>query len=773
MQTSKENRVTLRNLKGINTESARKQRVEFLKQHGMDTTCLEHSGLSAGQVKSNIESFVGTWEMPLGLVGPIHMINEDQSVDKVMTLAGTTEGALVASMNRGASIINASGGFRAHVQKQRMLRAPVFCFENLNQARAFSDWIQTKLDFLQTYIKKYSSRAKLVEIKTNLFGRNVDCKFYYETADAAGQNMTTICTWHCCLWIEKEFNQTHDFKITDFVLEGNGASDKKLSYGAIQNGRGIDVVAECVIPEEILRSRLKVSSAEIIKWFSGGCQITSFEGMIGNNINVSNALTALFLSTGQDLACLPESSVGFLHFESHEKGLYVNLKLPKLVIGTIGGGTGLPNAKAILELMDCYGSGKVERLAKLMAGYALGLELSTISAMISGQFAIAHERLGRNKPIKFLKQKELTHEFFQEHQFIKKQQTIEFIENLSENNGIITDVSAKNTEKYIGLSLWQIHEGNHKELAVLKSKTTGDETLNCMYMLTGLIDPKLAKKFMLFQDDSEFKGCHIRELKLYESLNSLGFRSIPKLWGTYEDSEREIYLILMESLRADKMRLINSELESDLWGDEEITHCLEQITQAHHILPTQELVDVVSHHCLQHYGDFSASSIAILETEYGHKWSGFLTLMHRAYEYVADHEQELYEQFPLHIIHNDFNPRNIAIDKEGKCYFYDWELACIDIPHRDIVELLLFVNDSKKKQKSDEEFFQNHFKYYSELTNTDIDYQTWKKGYKFAFAKYIITRLNFYLLGHKLSHYDFLENVLKNTLKMNEELFHL
>lgn len=773
MEITKSEKVSIRSLKGINTESARKQRVEFLKASGMNTTFLEQSRLSAGDVKSNIESYVGSWEMPLGLVGPIHMQNDDGSLEKVMTLAGTTEGALVASMNRGASIINASGGFRAFVQKQKMLRAPVFCFEDLNQAKNFSTWIQSQLEFLRTHIKKYSSRAKLVEIKTNLFGRNVDCKFYYETADAAGQNMTTTCTWHCCLWIEKEFNQTHDYKITDFVLEGNGASDKKLSYGAIQNGRGIDVVAECVIPEELLRTRLKVSSEEIIKWFLGGCQITSYEGMVGNNINVANAITALFLSTGQDLACLPESSVGFLHFEKHEKGLYVNLKLPKLVIGSVGGGTGLPNAKAILELMGCHGAGKVERLAKLIAGFTLGLELSTISAMISGQFAIAHERLGRNKPINFLKQKELTNEFFTENRFISNNQTIQFIENLTENNGIITEVSAKNTNKYIGLSLWEVHEGNEKELAVLKSKTTADETLNCMYMLTGLIDPKLAKKFMLFQDQSEFQNCHQRELKIYESLKKEKFSGIPKIFGTFSDDDREIYIILMESLRADKMKLINSETNVDLWSDKDIENCIHTITKAHTLLEVEKHKDYVSKHSFVNYADFAASSISVIETEYAHKWSPLIKLMHNTYQFVAENEQSIYETLPTHIIHNDFNPRNIAISKEEKCSIYDWELACLDIPHRDIIELLLFTQNSKQRINSINNYFENHFESYRSLFKSNLSKEEWMKGYKFSFAKYIITRLNFYLLGHKLSHYDFLENVIKNSLKLNEEIFQI
>ena len=116
------------------------------------------------------------------------------------------------------------------------------------------------------------------------------------------------------------------------------------------------------------------------------------EGMIGYNINVANAIAAIFVATGQDIASVHESSLGILSVEKKEGGIQLSLKLPSLVIGSIGGGTAIPMQKEALELMGCYG--KVERLAKLIAGFALSLEISTFGAVLSGEFAKAHEKLG-------------------------------------------------------------------------------------------------------------------------------------------------------------------------------------------------------------------------------------------------------------------------------------------------------------------------------------------------------------------------------------------
>ena len=54
----------------------------------------------------------------------------------------------------------------------------------------------------------------------------------------------------------------------------------------------------------------------------------------------------------------------------------------------------------------------MRRLAEIIVGFALGLDLSTLAAVASGQFATAHEKLGRNRPTHGLKDEHLDREFF-------------------------------------------------------------------------------------------------------------------------------------------------------------------------------------------------------------------------------------------------------------------------------------------------------------------------------------------------------------------------
>jgi hydroxymethylglutaryl-CoA reductase (NADPH) len=121
-------------------------------------------------------------------------------------------------------------------------------------------------------------------------------------------------------------------------------------------------------------------------------------GSIGAQGHYANGLAALFIATGQDAACVSEASVGITRMEvTADGGLYAAVTLPNLIVGTVGGGTGLPTQRECLELMDCYGSGKARKFAEICAAVVLSGELSIAAALSVGHFTSAHQKLGRKK----------------------------------------------------------------------------------------------------------------------------------------------------------------------------------------------------------------------------------------------------------------------------------------------------------------------------------------------------------------------------------------
>ena len=114
----------------------------------------------------------------------------------------------------------------------------------------------------------------------------------------------------------------------------------------------------------------------------------------------------LFLRQPVDIASIHESGCGYFYVKMEKGNVYASMTLPNLVIGTVGGGTSLPWQKESLDILDCYGQGKVNRLAEIIAGFCLALDISTMSAMVTDVFASAHERLARNPTkLKILKER--------------------------------------------------------------------------------------------------------------------------------------------------------------------------------------------------------------------------------------------------------------------------------------------------------------------------------------------------------------------------------
>ena len=128
--------------RGLVTKTSTQMRLEFLKENDISYEFLSHSSLDITQLQSNIESYIGAIEIPLGIVGPL-LFNAATHPELVYCAAGTLEGALVASMNRGAKALSLSGGFSSKVLWQKMCRVPLFIFENETEATLFSGFVES------------------------------------------------------------------------------------------------------------------------------------------------------------------------------------------------------------------------------------------------------------------------------------------------------------------------------------------------------------------------------------------------------------------------------------------------------------------------------------------------------------------------------------------------------------------------------------------------------------------------------------------------------
>lgn len=343
--------------------------------------------------EGNIENYIGMTAVPTGIIGPLKIIGSAANGDFYIPLA-TTEGALVASYHRGAKACYYSGGVTSICLIEGVQRSPLFKFLNIGDLGLFLSWILKQLDKFKEITSSKSKYANLTDMKLNIEGNHLIVTFEYHTGDAAGQNMVTICTDAICKYILANT----PCQPTNWYIESNYSGDKKATALSFSNVRGKKVTAEVIVPENIVNEVLKTSSVAMCQYWQSSTVGIIQSGAIGAQGQFANGLTALFLATGQDVACVSEASIGLTRMELTSEGdLYCCITLPNLITGTIGGGTSLPTQKECLELMDCYGEGKSRKFAEICGALILAGELSIAAALSAGHFSSAHEKLGRKK----------------------------------------------------------------------------------------------------------------------------------------------------------------------------------------------------------------------------------------------------------------------------------------------------------------------------------------------------------------------------------------
>jgi hydroxymethylglutaryl-CoA reductase (NADPH) len=255
------------------------------------------------------------------------------------------------------------------------------------------EWVQDNLERIREEAEASSHVARLLYVDPYLANKFVYLRFNFTTGDAAGQNMVGRATFAACSWIIDTYPG-----IQHFYLESNFATDKKASQINIMRTRGKRVTAEATVKRDILIQHMRVEPESLTYHYGVANVGAILSGANNNGLHSANAITALFIATGQDVANVAESSAGLLYAElTPEKDLYLSITIPSLIVATYGGGTGLPTQRECLEILGAYGHGKVNKLAEIVAGVVLAGEISLAAAISSSDWVSSHEKYGRNR----------------------------------------------------------------------------------------------------------------------------------------------------------------------------------------------------------------------------------------------------------------------------------------------------------------------------------------------------------------------------------------
>ncbi len=368
------------------TEAASELRDWLSQRTGTALKHISQTAFRIEETRGKAENVIGAAHLPIGVAGPLVM-NGDNAQGTFFVPLATTEGTLIATYQHGMRAAARAGGVNAQVVADVLDITPAFLVRDLAQARALVAWVQDHMESVRTAVESTTRHGRLVEVRPHVFGRHVLLQFFLSTGDAMGMNMINIAVNRAGQMIAE------GFPVERWYLRSNYSSDKKAAGINLFRPYGKEVLADVTLPGYVVRNFLGTTAEEMCAFQDAAIVGSMQAGMLGFNAHFANGLAALYIACGQDPAQIINASIGFAHLERDgDDGLHVSVRLPNVVIGTVGGGTSLPTQRECLAMLGCQGEGKARKFAEIVAGTLLCGELGISSALASGRFAQAHEQ---------------------------------------------------------------------------------------------------------------------------------------------------------------------------------------------------------------------------------------------------------------------------------------------------------------------------------------------------------------------------------------------
>lgn len=293
------------------------------------------------------------------------------------------------------------------------------------------------------------------------------------------------------------------------------------------------------------------------------------------------------------------------------------------------------------------------------------------------------------------------------------------LSELGGGQGVISRYAPSTREAIVGHRLlairWTLRGEDREDRLVLKSKAPGLVIRRRLEEVYRRFDPRLAE-LQHRLDPSILDDVHTRELHIYE-LDRPGLRSVtPAIHRIWQDPSAQIFVIVMELL--EDVRHASTLDDLDAWEPDDIACAMLQIARVHgeHLgalsatAPPPWLVPFDRLHDGRLL-DYQATLLAYNATTFPRLFDAGRVRRLESFLASAPERHRAIARRPLTLIHGDLTPRNICLrppDLSGapatsgtlRLCAYDWELAQVHLPQRDICELLCYVLSPRQGWKA-------------------------------------------------------------------------
>jgi thioester reductase-like protein len=305
---------------------------------------------------------------------------------------------------------------------------------------------------------------------------------------------------------------------------------------------------------------------------------------------------------------------------------------------------------------------------------------------------------------------------------------------------------------------------------VLKMLPHADEALTVGEALAGICGERLAEAYRALGGGLGIHRSHEREVALYRDADPAIRSHTPGVIATHADPRAQVWAVLLEDLRGNE--LLDSVDHPEAWTPDRVEAAVDGITAVHAAWHSRvdglrresfmaDARTTVSMRAMEPLWRALADHAAPMFAA----WTdGSVPEQQRALiDRIAQWRPAL-DAAPQTLIHNDFNPRNVclrALDSGWRLCVYDWELAAVGAPVRDLAEFLCFVSPLDVQPAQIVDLIDRHADRFASGAGVPIDRAAWHAAFGAALAEILIDRLSVYAMVHRVRPQRFLPRVLR------------
>jgi len=329
-----------------------------------------------------------------------------------------------------------------------------------------------------------------------------------------------------------------------------------------------------------------------------------------------------------------------------------------------------------------------------------------------------------------------------------------------EGSSILAELGAWRFGAASGLSRWRGAGGS----AVLKARQRDDELHGVLARVFAMASDELGASWREYGLEAGLLGAHLRETQLLADPRLAAHR--PRHLGTHVDEARGRRWLLMEDLG--DLELMDSAERPEDWTDAHLAAAVEGLASIHaaYLGRVAELEEQPwigappTPDRLRRLAPLWRALAASAADDF-HEWGG--ADLAGALDGLLGGSPS---GTPSTLIHGDFNPRNVGFrraDAGPSLVAYDWELATVDVPQRDLVELLAFVGP-----EDPERWIEAHRVALQRATGVALDADAWALDTARARQALLVTRLTAYHVIHRARRQRFLPRTVRNLVRQME-----